>query len=86
MGFSPSLGQIGASSVPSRVQRISETVIGVSNRISKNQERICTVLGRLRSFINDNATSTNDLGQKVLSAAQAQSKQMRELNVRQAKK
>ena len=85
MGFSPSLGQIGASPIPSRVQRISETVIGVSNRISKNQERMGTVLGRLRSFINDNATSTNDLGQKVLSAAQAQSKQMRELE-RQASK
>jgi len=77
MGFSPSLGQIGASPIPSRVQRISETVIGVSNRIAKNQDRMGTVLGRLRSFINDNATSTNDLGQKVLSAAQTQSKQMR---------
>lgn len=79
MGLDPSLRQIGAGPIPARVQGISETVIGVSKRLEKNQSRMGTILERLRSFTRRGADDTGALGQKVLDSAKQQAKAMRDL-------
>jgi len=77
LGFQPSLGQVGASPIPSRLQKMSENVIGTSKRMENNQRVMGELVSKYRSMISQSMDEPGVLGRKLLDTASAESQALK---------